>query len=142
MLPELWGKHAWIFIHLVTLDYPEHPTESDKKNYYQFFDSLQYVLPCAKCRKGYAQHIKKYPLNDQVLFNRDNLIKWAIDIHNVVNYYNGKPMLSYSEAMKKINGFMQPQVIKNNDIFYIIIIILALLTLLYLIYRFFYKKIE
>ncbi len=59
MLPEIWGKYCWTFIHLLTLEYPEFPTQADKENYKEYFESLQKVLPCEKCRNNLETHLKK-----------------------------------------------------------------------------------
>jgi len=139
MSPEIWGKYAWIFLHMVTLDYPENPTDADKQNYYEYFHSLQFVLPCAKCRYNLTHHLKKYPLTDQVLSSRTNLVKWGIDLHNIVNYYTGKPMLTYTEAMNEINKYASPEKY-NNQTLYIIFIIIAILIICYLCYFYFIKK--
>lgn len=139
MSPEIWGKYGWNFIHLVTLGYPENPTEFDKKNYYDFFSSLQYVLPCEKCRYNFSQHFKKYPLTNKVLSNRSSLVKWGIDLHNVVNYYTGKPMLTYPEAMNEINKMID---VKNNfeNFIYYLLIIIALLIICYFLYSYYMKN--
>lgn len=139
MLPDIWGKHGWNFIHLVTLEYPVNPTDNDKQKYYQYFHSLQYVLPCDKCRYNLGSHLKKYPLTDEVLSGRGNLVKWGIDLHNIVNYYTGKKMLTYTEAMNEINKLINPEQNKSNNL-YTFIIIIALVILTYLIYYYFSKK--
>ena len=46
MDPNIWGPHAWMFLHSITLTYPEKPTNLDKTNFEMFFNSLQPVLPC------------------------------------------------------------------------------------------------
>lgn len=138
MLPEIWGRYAWKFIHLVTLGYPEKPTDADKKRYYDFFQDLQYVLPCKKCRHNMTDHLKKYPLTSQALSSRTSLVKWGIDLHNIVNYYTGKPMLTYPEALHEINKLAHPK--KNNDLLYYLLVIMALIILVYLIY-YYYKRI-
>lgn len=140
MLPDIWGKYAWNFLHLVTLDYPNHPTSEDKQNYYSFFYTLQYVLPCAKCRNNLSHHLKKYPLTNEVLMSRTNLVKWGIDLHNVVNYYTGKPMLTYDQAMNEINKLTHPEKTFFSDILYIILVISALLIFCYLIYYYLFKN--
>lgn len=140
MSPEYWGKPAWDFLHSVTLGYPENPTPEDKQNYYTFFMSLQNVLPCGKCRRGLTQHIQQYPLTDQALSTRNNLIQWLIDIHNIVNYYNGKPVLSYEEAMTEINNIGKSEDNDDCNIWYIISIALAIIIILLLIYCCYKKK--
>ena len=84
MLPEIWGKHAWILIHCVALDYPISPSVQDRENYRKFYMSLPYVLPCSKCRNNLVTHLKKIPLTDSELSSRSALLKWTIDLHNVV----------------------------------------------------------
>lgn len=139
MLPKIWGPYGWNFLHLVTIAYPENPTEDDKMKYYNYFYCLQYVLPCAKCQYNMSQHLKKYPLNDEVLSSRTNLVKWGIDLHNIVNYYTGKPMLTYAEAMNDINKLMDP-VKSNNNWFIYILLIIVIVIVIYLIYYYRFKK--
>ena len=133
MLPEIWGTYAWNFIHLVTLDYPKDPTDTDKQNYYNFFNSIQYVLPCAKCRRNMTSHLKKYPLTNDVLSNRDALIKWLIDLHNVVNYYTGKPMLTYADAISQINKLANPSKKTSTNYIFIIIIFVLVVFIIYIL---------
>ena len=52
MKPEIWGPHAWIFLHSITFDYPDNPTKEVKEKYKGFFESLQDILPCEKCKKS------------------------------------------------------------------------------------------
>ena len=53
MEPEIWGPNAWLFLHTVTFNYPKNPTVIDRNNYYDFFNSLQNVLPCPKCQEHF-----------------------------------------------------------------------------------------
>ena len=87
MLPEVWGPGGWIFLHTITMNYPNNPTEDQKFYYKQLFENLRYTLPCEKCANHYAENLKKYPL-DQALKSKEKLIKWLIDIHNEVNIKN------------------------------------------------------
>ena len=95
MEPKIWGPPAWIFLHSVTLNYPNNPTPQDKEDYRIFLDSLQHILPCPTCKEHYAKNIRSNPIN---LRDRTSLINWLIDIHNQVNIYNSKPKLSYQEV--------------------------------------------
>ena len=105
--PEFWGPHGWIFLHSVTFNYPENPTQTDKLNYKSFFESLVNILPCEKCSSNYKDHIHKYPI-DNHLDSKTSLIQWLIDIHNITNIQLGKPTLSpleeINEYKSKING--------------------------------------
>lgn len=133
MLPTIWGCYAWNFIHLVAVAYPENPSANDKINYYNFFHSLQFILPCKKCQSNMSQHLNNFPLTDETLSSRSNLVKWTIDFHNIVNYYTGKKMLTYSEAINKINKLVSPEKKRNKFILYLILIIVVII-IIYLIY--------
>ncbi len=42
MNPDIWGNHAWQFLHAVAHSYPEEPTDADKEHYTELFMSLRY----------------------------------------------------------------------------------------------------
>lgn len=137
MKPEIWGKYGWCFFHLVLLGYPANPTKKDKKHYYEYIQSLKHVLPCDKCKDNLKKHLKKYPLTDTALESRPNLIKWGIDLHNIVNYYTGKPLLTYTEATNEMNKIINPVENKNNDWnwSYLILGLIVIIIIVVIIYR-------
>jgi FAD-linked sulfhydryl oxidase len=92
--PQLWGPSVWFTMHLVAATYPDDPTKEDKANYATFFKSLQHVLPCYGCRKGYAAIIASEPtkLTSRVFASRQALFKWTVDVHNRVNAKLKKPV--------------------------------------------------
>jgi hypothetical protein len=116
MNPKIWGPHAWIFLHSITFNYPINPSNTEKKQYYNFFISLKNILPCDKCRLHYIQNLNKYPLTNNILSSKENLIKWLIKIHNEVNKKNGKSIESYENVIKYYNNLYQNN---NNNIKYI-----------------------
>lgn len=101
MDPKIWGPHGWTFLHSITLAYSKNPDESDKTNIYKFMINMGRVLPCYKCIKNFKSHIKEFPLTDDILSSRKNLVEWLIDIHNCVNISNSKKVLSYTEALNE-----------------------------------------
>lgn len=106
---KVWGKHGWIFLHLVSLAYPKNPTNNDIKTYKKFYLNVGKVLPCHKCRINYSKHLKKFPLNDNIFKNRETLVNWLIDIHNCVNEIKGEKIFNYNEAKKRLDV-----IIENN----------------------------
>jgi hypothetical protein len=42
------------------------------------------------------------PLTNEILSNKEKVIKWVIDIHNIVNEMKGKPIIQYRDARKMI----------------------------------------
>lgn len=104
---SFWGPAAWRFIHAISFDYPNTPTESDQANYRQFFESLQHVLPCPECRNHFRQGLQKHPLAPHMK-SRDTLSQYWVDFHNRVNLHLGKPMVEY-EMVKEIYSQQKTQ---------------------------------
>ena len=140
METRVWGPPAWRFLHLITFQYPEKPTDPDKKNYYIFFNSLKDVLPCPNCRKHYSNNFKKHPIQ---LESRKELIEWLIDIHNEVNLMIGKKEYSYDEVYELYGDIYDSNDSNDsngsNDITMIFFIILAIL-IGYYYYKNHYRK--
>lgn len=103
MGPETWGPHGWKFIHFITMAYPTHPSKYDKDNYRNFFKDLAHVIPCSLCADNYKDHLRIFPLSNDVLSSRDNLMEWGVKMHNLVNKSNNKKEYSKEEAYKLIN---------------------------------------
>lgn len=98
MEPKVWGPKLWIFLHSVSYAYPENPNKSQKKHMKKFIKSLKHILPCPTCRKNLRVNMKELPLTKNSLSSRTSLIKWFVDLHNIVNRETEKPQLSYEEA--------------------------------------------
>jgi hypothetical protein len=105
--------------------------------YLNFFKFVGIVLPFKYCRINYEKHKNKYPLNDIVLLNKENLVKWLIDIHNEVNIMNGKKVLSYNEVINIYFGNSNKKIYKLSKksmvllFIFIVIIILCLVLKTY-----------
>lgn len=93
MTTKIWGPPGWLFLHCVTMGYPEFIDQNNpnhitkKENMRMFFQSLGHTLPCELCCKSYNQFINEYDtlLTDNVLSSRQSLARWFYDIHNKVN---------------------------------------------------------
>ena len=96
MDPNIWGPHAWFFLHTVTLCYPENPNEQEKIHYFNFFKSLSNILPCMICRENYKNHFIKFPLKKK-LNNKEDINEWLVNIHNEVNKIHKKKQFTYKE---------------------------------------------
>ena len=133
---NIWGPSAWLFLHAVTFQYPEEPTMVDKKNYKQFFNSLQNILPCPKCREHYQENIKEIPIQ---LNSRDELIQWLINIHNNVNKSNNKDILSYEDVKKIYLNSYNYSIEKDESVESNITFMLAIILVILIIYYFLKK---
>ena len=111
---NVWGPMAWIFLHMITLNY----TPDRKRDTYNFFKSLKGVLPCGACRKNFKEIINgtsNLRLTMKKLKSRETLSYWLFLVHNEVQRgihsrsknVSDKPAYSdskgdYKKAMKKL----------------------------------------
>ena len=132
MNKNIWGPSGWLFMHSISFQYPEYPTEEDKNNYKVFFESLKNTIPCPKCREHYSENLKQKPIQ---LNSRDELIQWVIDIHNEVNEKNSKKIYSRQEVEKlylsKYNYSIKENSTENSSMNMLLIIILIFLIIFY-----------
>ena len=131
MEPEIWGPSGWTFLHTITLNYPDNPTEEDKMNHKDFFHNLKNVIPCPNCKEHYNINLQKYPI-DVNLESKEKLVKWLINIHNEVNIKNNKKIYSYDEVIKLYDNMYKG---KNKVNYNMILIIIVLVLLCYFIYK-------
>ena len=133
MDPNIWGNHAWLFLHTITLNYPDEPNRFDKENYKHFFENLSHVIPCEVCKGHYKQNIKKHPIQ---LDSKESLTKWLHKIHNLVNVKNGKDEFPYDDFIKKYGNLYSDN---NNKKMFLLILIFITAIILFYIYKK-YKK--
>lgn len=105
MKPSVWGPHGWIFLHSITMAYPEDPSDEDKRRMINFFESVKYVLPCTTCSNNLRKHMSSIPLTEKALSSQKNLMKWLVNIHNKVNDETGKPRMSHSDAIEEMESW-------------------------------------
>jgi len=145
-LPELfntglnsnaWGNGAWVFLHSITLTYPNDPTENDKKMYKNFFESLGYLLPCNECSNHYNNYIKLNPINSNVLKDKLSLSIWLYNVHNNVNDILNKKQIGFYQFIDDYYQLYTSDPKSTNNIaIYIIIFILLLLILIPILYKY------
>jgi hypothetical protein len=106
MLTTVWGPSTWHLLHTMSFNYPVYPTCEDKRNYRDFILSLQYVLPCSKCRKNLKENFKKLPLKMSHMENRQKFSLYVYKLHELVNkMLNKKSGLSYADVRERYEHF-------------------------------------
>ena len=90
MVTSIWGPPLWFSLHMTSFNYPVEPTKEHKQQYYAYFTSLKWTLPCKYCRDNYAKNLEGLPLDKNALKNRETFSRWLYDIHNKVNRNLGK----------------------------------------------------
>lgn len=96
--PKIWGPPAWIFLHSTTFGYSKTPTDEEKNDMKNLLISLKSTLPCNGCKKNYKSHLET--LTDDIISSKEKLVKWLIDVHNMINKHHGKRELSHEEAIQ------------------------------------------
>ena len=111
---NIWGPKAWHLLHIFSINNNLKIPNSKKHNYFIFYNSFIYLIPCLVCSEHYGNIINNiYPLIEERI-NRKYLIKWVYNVHNIVNEVINKPKYSYKKFIEnKIE-------INHNDIFFII----------------------
>jgi len=148
MKPSLWGKHYWFVFHMNAINYPDTPTDEDKKYYIEFYNNYWKFLPCKKCSNNYLHHISQLPVEPN-MNNADVLFKWTVDFHNIVNKQLDKPIMTLNDAISfwttndvLINAYnniiyqpCQKQIFIDAmlyiNIFFIILIVIFIIWIIY-----------
>lgn len=99
MEPKIWGPPFWFIIHTIAFYYPEKPSFNEKRHMFEFFQNLQYIIPCQVCRQHYTKHFQEFPVTP-FLDNKANLVSWTVQLHNRVNESTGKPVKSVEEVIR------------------------------------------
>jgi hypothetical protein len=111
---EKWGPKVWHLLHSFSINENFKINANKKHNYYIFYTSFIYIIPCIICSEHYSDII--YNLNplEEKKITRIYLKKWVFNTHNIVNSIINKPIYSY----KNFNE--NNKVVNNKDIFFII----------------------
>ena len=106
MITAVWGPSLWHYLHVMSFNYPVHPTSKDKKNYKKFIYSLKKVLPCKYCRINMKKNLKAVPLNKKALASRDGFSRWMYNLHEHINKMLGKKSgLTYCKVRERYEHF-------------------------------------
>jgi hypothetical protein len=95
--PNVWGPSAWAFIHLTAMAEPDDFDKTRLVFYKRFFELLQELLPCEKCRQHLKQNMTKLKDIEKIKSKRE-LFDWTADLHNKVNEITNKSLMSKEDA--------------------------------------------
>lgn len=106
MLTAVWGPPMWHSLHTISFNYPVKPSKEQKEDYYNYFKTLEKVLPCRYCRENYAKNLKELKFGKSHFKNRDTLSKFVYKLHEKVNKNLGKKSgLTYSQVRDRYEHF-------------------------------------
>lgn len=79
---RFWGPSGWRMLHLIAAD----PTVPQRRAAVkEWFELLEYVLPCKYCRASFHDYMQAQPLTDEIMETPTTFSRWMYDIHNRVN---------------------------------------------------------
>ena len=136
MNSKIWGPGAWTFLHSVTFNYPDKPSQQDKNEYADFFYALANILPCSICQGHFKKNLNDLPIKFY-LQSKDSLITWLFEIHNRVNVDTNKKILTfkkfkkiykniYNQSSESITYYKRKNVIQRIIIYLLLCIIIAI----------------
>jgi len=106
MLTCIWGPALWHYLHTMSFNYPNNPSDNDKKNYKSFILNLKNVIPCRGCRVNLHRNFKTLPLRNKNLKNRYMFSKYIYDLHEHINtMLNKKSGLTYDIVRDRYENF-------------------------------------
>lgn len=106
MQSSVFGPPLWHTLHLMSFNYPTHPTEEQKAHYFQYMKALEHVLPCVYCRNNYKKNLKAAGFSLKVMKNRNTFSRFVYKLHNCVNKMLKKNIkISYEEVRERYEHF-------------------------------------
>ncbi len=99
---EFFGPSLWKVMHAVSFNFPENPSDEQRRDYIDFFSSLGPVIPCPSCGMHYRKYVKENPIEAD---DRNKLAKWVYDLHDDVNKRNGKTSPTFEDVTKDYAGW-------------------------------------
>jgi|TARA_R110002153_G_scaffold197838_3_gene351382 hypothetical protein len=106
MVTAIWGPPLWHFLHVISFNYPVHPTTTDKENYKKFIINLKNILPCRYCRDNLKKNLRELPLTNKDLENRDAFSRWMFELHELINtMLNKKSGLKFCDVRERYEHF-------------------------------------
>lgn len=106
MLTAVWGPSLWHFMHIMSLNYPVHPTSEDKTHFKNFIINLQYILPCRYCRENLKNNLKTLPLRSCHMKDRNSFSRYVYELHETINKMLGKKSgLTYCDVRERYEHF-------------------------------------
>jgi hypothetical protein len=94
-----WGPGVWKFLHSISFNYPEKPTQQDIDRHIQFFIVFGELMPCKQCRDSYKIFLQLIPIQNY-LDSRAGLIYWVYQIHDKVNQKLDKGSISFKTMVR------------------------------------------
>lgn len=129
--PAKFGPYFWGVLHLACVG------GIDPAALQALVTLFPAVLPCGTCGIHFAKVLEENPLPETD--DPDELFKWSVDVHNIVNKRLEKPLFTYEQAYNQWLSMPETKVVgpekSKFDIKIVIIAVLVVALLLSLLAR-------
>ena len=82
---KMWGPCAWHLLHIISIGNGKEIKKKYINSYNLFYKTFGYIIPCTICSEHYKNIFGIFHKINTDYMNRDYLIKWVCDLHNIVN---------------------------------------------------------
>jgi len=106
--PHFYIPQLNFFLNTITINYPNNPTDTIKKIYYELLTNFYIYIPTPTLQKYYQQLLDKYPIKPY-LDNKNDIEKWILLIINSFRLKINEKPYSYLENKEKYNEYYLPQ---------------------------------
>lgn len=86
------------------------------------------ILPCPMCGAHFMRVLKENPVPHTT--DPNELFRWSVDVHNVVNKSLEKPVVTYEDALAEWTKMPTGPVAKSSNFDIKLLVILVLLVIL------------
>jgi len=92
---DSWHLSFWRFLHTSALYADRRPSDLPLDGRVLVL-GLAEAIPCTECRAEWIACTAELPCS----LVGDNMFRWSVDVHNMVNKRLGKPCLCFEEALR------------------------------------------
>ena len=117
---------------MISLGYPDSPTNENKMHMKNFILSIPTLLPCDGCKIFSKSYIYSVPERvDNAILSRNNLVEFFITFHNAVNEKLGKKLWTGDITQLATEKYKK----QGNDKYMLIAITIAFITVMFIMMR-------
>jgi hypothetical protein len=82
---SVWVSVLWHVLHVISFNYPMHPTQEDQTNYFLFICSLEHVLPNSIYRLLFKQKLDALGFSDKNMKDRHHFSRFIYNLNKCIN---------------------------------------------------------
>ena len=92
------GSATWKLLHTMSVNFPERPTESERRDMEQFVSLFGRLYPCRPCAEDFVEDVRRHPVDTA---SGPRFARWLCGAHNRVNEKLGKEQFDCSKVYER-----------------------------------------